>query len=958
MAGRGIIDRALRVGEGKKFKDFERRVETINRYEPEMELLEDSGLREHADELRQRVREQGETLDDVLPEAFALCREAGRRTLGQRHFDVQLIGGMVLHDGAIAEMKTGEGKTLTATLAVFLNTLGGDAVHVVTVNDYLARRDAEWMAPIYNALGVSVGVIQTQMPPEVRREAYSAGVTYGTNSEFGFDYLRDNMAPSLEATVQPPRKFAIVDEVDNILIDEARTPLIISGQPEQAADTYYTFARLAKQMTGVEAKPKLKSLGESRDTSEAEHDYEYDEKHKTVAPTEAGVAKAEKFLDVDNLYVSEHGTLVNHLIQSLKAESLYRRDTDYAVIDGEVKIIDEHTGRILEGRRWSEGLHQAVEAKEGVRIREENQTLATVTLQNYFRLYDKLSGMTGTALTEAQEFMKIYEMPVVDIPTNKAMVRNDENDLIYKTKNGKWKALINEVAERNAKGQPVLVGTISVEVSEMLSGEFTRRGLDHVVLNAKPEHAQREGETVAQAGRVGAITIATNMAGRGVDIKLGGDPEQMARIAVRKTGLEPGAEGFDEAVADVLPEFEQKCGEEGEKVRAFGGLFICGTERHESRRIDNQLRGRSGRQGDPGESRFFLSAEDDLIRLFAGERIYKILDRLGPVDEEGEEYPLEAKMLSKQIENAQKKVEQQNFLIRKRVLEYDDVMNEQRRVIYKYRREILEGRDMSDVAEEEIEDVISNLVEEYTQGDVFEEWDIGGLQARMSSLWPMEVDLGELDASADRDQVRELLIDDALRAYTAREEEFGGELMRYLERQILLQIIDHRWREHLYEMDYLREGIHLRGFAQIDPLVAYKNEGYTMFRELMGAIWEEFARVIFHVEVNIEPAQAEQMFGGQDEEPSRGVQYSGGGPEGQPSAIADARTQAAAAGAGATAAAAPAPSDGNGQAPATPEGTHRDATTGAVVKDEHAKLGRNDPCWCGSGKKYKKCHGA
>ncbi|MGI9019429.1 MAG: preprotein translocase subunit SecA [Solirubrobacterales bacterium] len=956
MAGRGLIDRALRAGEGKKLKDFERRVDIINRFEPEMELLDDAELRAHADELRRRAREDGETLEELLPEAFALCREAGKRTLGQRHFDVQLIGGMVLHDGAIAEMKTGEGKTLTATLAVFLNTLAGDAVHLVTVNDYLARRDAEWMAPLYNTLGVSVGVVQSQMPSEARRQAYGAGVTYGTNSEFGFDYLRDNMAPTLEATVQPKHKFAIVDEVDNILIDEARTPLIISGQPEQAADTYYTFARLAKQMAGSESVTKLKSLGESRDTSEAEHDYEYDEKHKTVAPTEAGVAKAEKFLGVENLYVSEHGTLVNHLIQSLKAESLYKRDTDYAVIDGEVKIIDEFTGRILEGRRWSEGLHQAVEAKEGVRIREENQTLATITLQNYFRLYDKLSGMTGTALTEAQEFMKIYEMPVIDIPTNADMVRNDENDLIYKTKTGKWRALVNEVEERNNKGQPVLVGTISVEISEMLSGEFKRRGIEHVVLNAKPEHAQKEGETVAQAGRIGAVTIATNMAGRGVDIKLGGDPEQMARMAVRKTGLESGAEGFDEAVADVLPSVEEQTSQEGEKVKAFGGLFICGTERHESRRIDNQLRGRAGRQGDPGESRFFLSAEDDLIRLFAGERIYKILDRLGPVDEEGEEYPLEAKMLSKQIENAQKKVEQQNFLIRKRVLEYDDVMNEQRRVIYKYRREILEGRDMSDVAEEELEDVVSGLVDEYTQGDVFEEWDIPGLQTRISALWPLQVDLGALDATTDRDDIREALIKDALRAYTAREEQFGDELMRYLERQILLQIIDHRWREHLYEMDYMREGIHLRGFAQIDPLVAYKNEGYSMFQELMAAIWEEFARVIFHVEVNVEPAQAQEMFEPGDAPQS--VRYSGGGGE-QPSAIAAARTQAAAAGAGAaTAAAAATGGDGNGSQAATPAGTHRDETTGAVVKDEHAKVGRNDPCWCGSGKKYKKCHGA
>ncbi len=956
---RGLIDRALRVGEGRKFKDFERRVDVINRFEPEMELLDDAELREAADELRRRAREDGESLEDLLPEAFALAREAGKRTLGQRHFDVQLIGGMVLHDGAIAEMKTGEGKTLTATLAVFLNSLAGDAVHLVTVNDYLARRDAEWMSPLYNALGVSVGVIQAQQPPEVRRAAYAADVTYGTNSEFGFDYLRDNMAPTLEATVQPDHVFAIVDEVDNILIDEARTPLIISGQPEQAADTYFTFARLAKQMVGIEAKPKLKSLGESRDTSEAEHDYEYDEKHKTVAPTEAGVAKAEQFIGVENLYLSEHGSLVNHLIQSLKAESLFKRDDDYAVIDGEVKIIDEFTGRILEGRRWSEGLHQAVEAKEGVGVREENQTLATITLQNYFRLYDKLSGMTGTALTEAQEFMKIYEMPVVEVPTNQPMVRDDFNDLIYKTRNGKWKALVNEVSERHAKGQPTLVGTISVEVSEMLAGEFKRRGIDHVVLNAKPEHAEREGETVAQAGRIGAVTIATNMAGRGVDIKLGGDPEQMARMAVRKTGLEPGGEGYEEAVAELLGEVTERCADEGDKVRAFGGLFICGTERHESRRIDNQLRGRSGRQGDPGESRFFLSAEDDLIRLFAGERIYKILDRLGPVDEEGEEYPLEAKLLSKQIENAQKKVEQQNFLIRKRVLEYDDVLNEQRRVIYKYRREILEGRDMSDVTGEELGDVISRLVDEYTQGDVFEDWDVGGLQTRAAGLWPAQADLSALDPNTDREEIREVLTEDALEAYERREQELGAELMRYLERQILLQIIDHRWREHLYEMDYLREGIHLRGFAQIDPLVAYKNEGFSMFRELMDAIWEEFARVIFHVEVNVEPAQAEELFEPEDE-PS-GVQYSGGG-EQQPSALGDARAQAAAAATGAAGAAtaaapgpaAPSPAD----VPSAPEGTHRDSTTGAVVKDEHAKLGRNDPCWCGSGKKYKKCHGA
>jgi preprotein translocase subunit SecA len=590
----GIIDRALRMGESKQFREFDKRVEAINRYEPEMELLDDAELRVEADKLRERAR-GGESLDDLLPEAFALCREAGKRTLGQRHYDVQLIGAQVLHSGAIAEMKTGEGKTLTATLSVFLNTLAGDSVHVVTVNDYLARRDAEWMGPLYEALGVKVGVIQdTDLPDhgDRRHAAYAADVTYGTNSEFGFDYLRDNMAGSLDQCFQRDHRFAIVDEVDNILIDEARTPLIISGAPEQAAELYHTFARLAKQMEGVESKPKLKALGESKDTSEAEYDYEYDEKHKTVAPTERGVEKAEKFLGVDNLYLSEHGTLVNHLVQALKAESLFRRDKDYAVVEGQVMIIDEFTGRILEGRRWSDGLHQAVEAKEGLAPREENQTLATITLQNYFRLYDKLSGMTGTALTEATEFMKIYKMPVVEIPTNAEMIRDDQNDQIYKTKEGKWKAVVNQIAERHESGQPILVGTVSVEVSEMLSSMLERRGIKHVVLNAKPEHAEKEGETVAQAGRLGAVTIATNMAGRGVDIKLGGDPEQMALHELKKLGIDEGDPSWQEELDALVAQLAPKCKQEGEKVLELGGLYICGTERHESRRIDNQLRGR------------------------------------------------------------------------------------------------------------------------------------------------------------------------------------------------------------------------------------------------------------------------------------------------------------------------------------------------------------------------------
>ena len=942
---RGLIDRALRLGEGKRFKDYEKRVELINAFEPEMELLEDGELLSEADELRRRVSE-GETIEAVLPAAFALCREASRRTTGQRHYDVQLIGGMVLNDGSIAEMRTGEGKTLTGTLAVFLNTLGGDPVHVVTVNDYLARRDAGWMAPIYEALGMTVGVIQAHMDPAERRVAYGCDVTYGTNSEFGFDYLRDNMASRIEECVQRGYSFAIVDEVDNILIDEARTPLIISGQPEQAADTYYTFARMAKQMKGEESKPKLKSLGESRDTSEAEYDYEYDEKHKTVAPTERGVAMAEKFLGVENLYLSEHGTLINHLGQSLKAESLYKRDTDYAVIDGEVKIIDEFTGRILDGRRWSEGLHQAIEAKEGVAIREENQTLATVTLQNYFRLYEKLAGMTGTALTEAQEFMKIYKIAVVEVPTHRPMVRADHNDQIYKTKPGKWQAVVNEVVERNEKGQPALIGTISVETSEMLSRELANHGIKHTVLNAKPEYAEREGETIAQAGRIGSVTIATNMAGRGVDIKLGGEPEQLAEDSLRKLGLTPEDESYASEHAEQTEVFRDQCREEGEKVRAMGGLFICGTERHESRRIDNQLRGRSGRQGDPGESRFFLSAEDDLIRRFAGERIYKILDRLGPVDEDGQEYPLEAKMLTRTIENAQKKVEEQNFLQRKRVLEYDDVMNEQRRVVYKYRREVLEGRDMSEVAVEQVGEVVERLVEQYTPGDIFEDWDLAELEVQANLLWPLGASLTDLDPqTSSRESIVELLVDDSLAAYDRRETELGAELMRYLERQILLQIIDNRWREHLAEMDYLREGIHLRGFAQIDPLVAYKNEGFGMFRELMNSIWSEFTRVIFHVEVQIQPSQQEQGLYGEEDQADGDFEYSGG-TEDQPSALygdPDDPAPGAPRPAGASAATGAAVGD---------------ALTGTVVKAENEKLGRNDPCWCGSGKKYKKCHGA
>jgi preprotein translocase subunit SecA len=945
---RDMVTKALRVGEGRKFKAYERRAKQIGGIEPEMELLDEEGLRGEAASLRERAR-GGEPLDDLLPEAFALAREAGRRSLGQRHFDVQLIGGMALHDGAIAEMKTGEGKTLTATLAVFLNTLAGDSVHVVTVNDYLARRDAEWMKPIYDALGVSVAAIQDSDDHAARQVKYACDVVYGTNSEFGFDYLRDNMAGTLEHCVQRGHNFAVVDEVDNILIDEARTPLIISGAPEQAAQIYYQFARLARQMDGVPAKDRLKSLGESKDTSEAEYDYEFDEKHKTVSPTERGVKRAEEFLGVDNLYLSEHGTLVNHLVQALKAESLYGRDKDYAVVDGEVMIIDEFTGRILEGRRWSEGLHQAVEAKEGVAIGEENQTLATITLQNYFRLYDKLSGMTGTALTEATEFMKIYKVPVVEIPTNRPMVRADHNDQIFKTKDGKWKAVLEEIVARHGTGQPILVGTVSVEVSEMISEELKRRGIEHAVLNAKPEHAQKEGERIAEAGRRGAVMIATNMAGRGVDIKLGGDPEHMAHKELKKLGLSAGEEGFEAALAEKTAEIEPRCKAEAEEVRELGGLYICGTERHESRRIDNQLRGRSGRQGDPGETRFFLSAEDDVIRLFAGDRIFKILDRLGPVDEEGGEMPLEAKMLTKTVEGAQKKVEEQNFLIRKRVLEYDDVMNEQRRVVYKYRREILEGRDMSDVARDELEGVIERLVDEYTPGDELEEWDMPELEQQLRQIWPVGLDVGAMAPEAvDREKLKDALDEDAMNAYDEREKQLGEELMRYLERSILLQVIDNRWREHLYDMDYLREGIHLRGFAQIDPLVAYKNEGFAMFEELMHSIWEEYSKLVFNAQIEVDPARLENSFGGNGGAAPAALDYSGGTAEAQPSAL-----QEVAAGGGAVGVTAEATGPGGGNGGAAP------AVIETVIKDEREKeIGRNDPCWCGSGKKFKKCHGA
>jgi preprotein translocase subunit SecA len=790
--------------------------------------------------------------------------------MGMRHFDVQIMGGIVLHQGKIAEMKTGEGKTLAATLPLYLNTLDGNQVHVVTVNDYLAARDAEWMSPIYNFLGLKAGTLRNMMPPGERLEAYDCDVIYGTNSEFGFDYLRDNMALQKEQMVQKGHPFAIVDEVDSILIDEARTPLIISGQPEEAASTYYKFAAIV---------PLLR----------ADDDYEIDEKHRSVAITEEGVTKVEKQLGIDNLYESKNGQLVNHLQQALKAQAIFNKDVDYVVKDGEVLIVDEFTGRIMEGRRYSEGLHQAIEAKEKVRIREENQTLATITLQNYFRMYDKLAGMTGTAATEADEFMHIYKLEVVTIPANRPMVRDDRNDLIFKTKKAKFRAAIDDIKECHGRGQPVLVGTVNIENSEQLSDMLTRRGIPHNVLNAK-QH-DKEAEIIKDAGQPGSVTIATNMAGRGVDIKLG------------------------EGVIDL------------------GGLYVLGTERHESRRIDNQLRGRSGRQGDPGVSRFYLSAGDDIIRLFAGDRIFNILDKLGP----SEDAPIEHKMLTKTVENAQKKVEQQNFQMRKRVLEYDDVMNKQREVIYDQREKILEGDDISEEAAGLIDDVIDSTVMLYSDNGHPEDWDWDELTVNLKMLIDLSVSRDDFDLEEiTQEDMIEQVAETARAIYQKKEEDFTSEHMRQLERLVLLGTIDRRWREHLLDMDYLREGIHWRGLGQKDPLVEYKAEGFTMFQELLGSIKEDFTRTIYHM--SRVPAEVEEK---QRQEKDLNYSYDDGTTAHIPQAPA-----AAAVGAPAQAPAAQAAQAGGKE------------QAGPPAPRVSEKVGRNDPCSCGSGKKYKKCCGA
>jgi preprotein translocase subunit SecA len=879
----GTLEKVLRFGEGRRLKRLAEQAAYVTTLEPDFEQLSDSELAAKTAEFKQRL-ENGEALEDILFEVYAAVREAGKRALGQRIFDVQIMGGIVLHEGDIAEMKTGEGKTLVATQPLYLNALLGQGVHLVTVNDYLARRDAEWMGPVYEKLGMRASFIRNMMPFEERKAAYDADITYGTNSEFGFDYLRDNMAVTLDGTVQRSHVFGIVDEVDSILIDEARTPLIISGEPETAAEIYYTFARLVRDLDGIPSKGVRKGEDELEMHGA---DYLFDEKHKTVSPGPPAIEKVEKALKIENLYDPRNVQLVNHLIQALKAQSLYKRDDEYVIQDGEVKIVDEFTGRIMEGRRWSEGLHQAVEAKEGVRIQEEHVTLATITLQNYFRLYEKLAGMTGTAKTEEKEFVEIYDLHVVEIPTNVPVERADHNDFIFKTKDEKFDAVIDDIKERYEKGQPVLVGTIAVETSEYLSQLLNRRGVRHNVLNAK-EH-EREGEIIKDAGQRGSVTIATNMAGRGVDIKL------------------------------------------GEGVVERGGLYVLGTERHEARRIDNQLRGRSGRQGDPGESRFYLSAQDELVRLFAGDRIYKIMDRFKIP--EGE--PMQAKVLTNQIEGAQKKVEEQNFVMRKNVLKYDDVMNVQRQKIYEQRRAVLEGRDLSEDVRGWIDEVVERTVAQYTDAEFGEEWDLDALVKAVQDLSTSNITVDELREEGIDLGSREAIVQELQNAaaveYDAKEEELGAELMRELERFVILQVVDQRWREHLENMDYLRDGIHLRAMAQKDPLTEYRSEGHAMFEELNGAIREEVVQILFHAQLQpeeqLEPVAAAQN-GGQlsyEHESLAGSQ-------------AIAAAGATALGGEAVAATAVAPQQ--------------------RVVSEQQKVGRNDPCWCGSGKKFKKCHGA
>src|SRR4051812_21649792 len=830
----GVFDRVLRSGEGKKVRALASLAPDINALEPEMQALSDDGLRAKTGEFRSRL-DRGEDLDELLLEAFAVTREASQRVIGQRHFDVQLMGGAALHFGWVAEMKTGEGKTLVSTLPAYLNGLTGKGIHIITVNDYLATFHAEWMGRIHNWLGLSVGlIIPGDFDSDYKREQYAADITYGTNNEFGFDYLRDNMAMSKEQKTQRGHVYAIVDEVDSILIDEARTPLIISGRVSDAAKLYYKFASIVR--------------GLHRD-----EDYEVDEEKRVVSPLEPGIEKVEQPLGVENLYDGVAQNLVHQLSAALKAKELYHRDKDYIIQAGEVKIVDEFTGRVLEGRRWSEGLHQAVEAKEGVRIKEENQTLATVTLQNYFRLYDKLAGMTGTATTEASELASTYELQVVPIPTNRPLIRMDQPDLIYRSEDAKYGAVVDDLVERHETGQPVLVGTVSVEKSEKLSRLLEKRGIEHEVLNAK-QHT-REAIVVAQAGRLASITVATNMAGRGVDILLGGNPEGLAGRDVVAEGLDPESDEGKARYEVLLQKHEAECKAEGEEVRALGGLYVLGTERHESRRIDNQLRGRAGRQGDPGESRFYLSLEDELMRIFATGAMSWVMTKALPDD-----VPIEARMVTKAIERAQNTVEQRNAEIRKNVLKYDEVMNEQRKVIYKRRDQILEGADLRDEAIEYLADAVESTISTYCVSDYSEEWDVEGLVNDIAQFWPSQISAATMTEQCDStDQLYELLMGEATGYYEQREEELGATTLREVERQVMLRIIDQKWREHLYEMDYLQEGIHLRAMGQKDPLVEWQREGFDMFGQMMHGIAQDFVKYVMHAQVTVEgEAQADQ----------------------------------------------------------------------------------------------------
>ena len=926
----GILDKILRAGEGKKLKALEGLVPDINARSAEMTALSDDALRGKTAEFRGRI-ERGESLDDLLVEAFAVVREGATRVIGQRHFDVQLMGGAALHFGWVAEMKTGEGKTLVSTLPAYLNGLSGKGVHVITVNDYLARFHAEWMGRIHNWLGLEVGLVVPGFKerPAEKRLSYAADITYGTNNEFGFDYLRDNMAGTLADKVQRGHNFAIVDEVDSILIDEARTPLIISGRVADAAKLYYRFASIVR--------------GLRRDV-----DYEVEEDKRVVVPLEAGIEKVEQALGIENLYDEVQQNLVHQMSVALKAKELYKRDKDYIIANGEVKIVDEFTGRVLEGRRWSEGIHQAVEAKEGVKIKEENQTLATITLQNYFRMYDKLSGMTGTAQTEAAELGNTYDLQVVPIPTNKTVVRVDQADLIYKTEASKFESVADDIAEKFEKGQPVLVGTISVEKSEHLSRLLSKRGSTHEVLNAK-QHT-REAHIVTQAGRLAAVTVATNMAGRGVDILLGGNPEGLARHEVLKEGHDPAVmvddftlpvpldqmpDEFKEARTkafarydELLAELKVSCKEEGDKIRALGGLYVLGTERHESRRIDNQLRGRSGRQGDPGESRFYLSLDDELMRLFATGALSWVMGRALPDDE-----AIEAKMVTKAIERAQTTVEQRNAEIRKNVLKYDEVMNEQRKVIYARRDQILEGADLKSAATEYLSDAVDALIDTHCVSEAQDEWDLEGLGKELKTYWPNDISIDALEQLDDADDIYDLVMADAKAYYEKREEELTSVVMRDVERQVMLRIIDQRWREHLEEMDYLQEGINLRAMGQKDPLTEWQREGYEMFGQMMKGIAQDFVKYVMHVQV-IRKEEPKPVVQNVQLNSSDFVQGDG---------IAAAARAAAAAG--------EIPQEA---APAAPVAQKQQT----IVKDEWSKTPRNAPCPCGSGKKFKLCHGA